>query len=407
MIWGHWVAQCQWDAACRSLLQRDPAFGVATADLANGGRLGHVDGWNRVVHASRERPPVYVFIGKDRGRSTPEPPPAGAGPVYDVAPAPLDLHASPLWQAFITSGDVLITTGSLPRERFYAVRHRIGLAVTPGDDATWVREASRRGVTMIEAAWRGGGNGEVKLGALEEPVQMCAHSFLAFEAHGDVASSVMATLMFTLHALPGVRMHGDSGAADASVDAVEHLTGVILHLLERRSAMNVAGYMQATYLAALYGAVAMKLASLAREAIEAQYAVEVTGRWHDARHDRLRRLALNVDETLAHRVAPAFVLPALFTPHELLQRLRVMAANGGPRAIDWAEFFQLHPALRLLHTVDAASEVSPHEVAERLRAESDGMQGFDAGEAVLGASGPFSRRFRVALLEALLSRPPH
>lgn len=73
MIWGHWVAQCQWDAACRSLLQRDPAFGVATADLATGGRLGHVEGWNRVVHASGGRPPVYVFIGKDRGRSTPEP----------------------------------------------------------------------------------------------------------------------------------------------------------------------------------------------------------------------------------------------------------------------------------------------------------------------------------------------
>lgn len=257
---------------------------------------------------------------------------------------------------------------------------------------------------MIDAAWRGGDNGEVTLGALEEPVQMCAHSFLAFETHGDVASSVMATLMFTLHALPGVRMNAGSEAADASVDAVEHLTGVIMDLLERRTAMNMAGYMQATYLAALYGAVAMKLASLAREAIEAAYAVEVTGRWHDAQHERLRRLALNVDETLAHRVAPAFILPALWTPYELLQQLRAMAANGRPAETDWAAFFELHPALRLLHTGNAASEVSPREIAERLRAESEGMQGFDAGEAVLGESGPFSRRFRVALLEALLSK---
>lgn len=405
MNWGHWVAQCQWDAACRALLQRDPAFGVATADLATGGRLGHVEGWNRVEHTSEGRPPVYVFIGKDRGWSTPEPPPAGAGSVYEVAPAPLDLHASPLWQAFITSGDVLITAGLLSRERFYAIRHRIGLAVTPGDDAAWVREASRRGVAMIEAAWRGGGDGEVTLGALEEPVQLCARSYLAFEAHGNVASSVMATLMFTLHTLPGVRIHGGSGAADASVDAVEHLTGVVLDLLERRTAMNVAGYMQASYLAALYGAVAMKLASLAREAIEAEHAVEVTGRWHDARRDRLGRLALNIDETIAHRVAPAFILPALFTPHEMLQRLRAMAANGRPA--DWSDFFGLHPALRSLYANDAASEASPRDIAERLRAESDGMQDFDADETVLGASGPFSRRFQVALLEALLSRLPH
>ena len=66
-----------------------------------------------------------------------------------------------------------------------------------------------------------------------------------------------------------------------------------------------------------------------------------------------------------------------------------MATVGNAKSQSaWAEFFQLHPALRLLHTVDAA-RCRRARSQVRLQAESDAMQGFDAGKAVLGASGPF------------------
>ena len=129
MTWGRWVSQCQWDAACRAFLQRDPAFGMATARLANGGTEGYASGWNRWVPSSKSRPTLYVFIGDQHGLTTLAPPPPGA-PVQDIERQPADLHRSPLWQALITSGDHLIGHGGGPPERVYRVRHDVQQSAT-------------------------------------------------------------------------------------------------------------------------------------------------------------------------------------------------------------------------------------------------------------------------------------
>jgi hypothetical protein len=168
--------------------------------------------------------------------------------------------------------------------------------------------------------------------------------------------------------------------------------------------MNVPSYMQASYLAALYGAAAMHLAALARDAIAGAYASEAFGEWRDADHDRLGQLALNIDETNAHRIAPTFVLPALCTPIDLLHRIHRMAAGGKRSPQQWAEFFQLDPALRaMLASGGPWHEGMPRDAAQRHQALSDALPHFDVEEALGDRFRPVSRQLRTELVETLLA----
>lgn len=404
MSWGRWVSQCQWDAACRAFLQRDPAFGMATARLAEGGTEGYEPGWNRWVPRSKSQPTLYVFIGDSNGLTTLAPPPPGT-PVKDVERQPADLHRSPLWQALLTSANNLIGHGGGPPKRVYRARHFIRQSATADDDAAWAADASRRGAEMIRDTWRRSDAGPAAINAFWEPVLLAVHSFMDFRANGEVASDVVASLLFTLCSIPRVP-HGPGGhTAPPFVDAVEHLIGVVDALKARRDQLNTPSYMQATYLAALYAAAAMKLISLARHAIADAYAAEAFGDWNDAAHTKLAKLHTNIDEVSAHDIAPGFVLPALFTPLHLLRRLDGMAAGSDLTAAQWADYFRLDPALRKM--VDSGTpwqDATPGDAAERHRALSDARQALDVEASLDKDFSPISRQTKRDLLEAVMAK---
>lgn len=418
MNWGHWVARNQWDAACRSLLQCNPAFGIGVADIADGGRHGFVNGWNKVVHLG-QRPPSYVFIGQDHGRTTSVAPDPAEGPVHEVVRRPPELNRSRLWQALLHSGSALVQHGGETAERVQRVHQQIQQAATAGSDEAWGAEIVRHGVADIHAAWHARpGGAPTGIEAFESPVLQCVEAFMDFDCDGDVASGVMGHLLFALCALPRLAM-GPAGHASPFVDAVEHLVGVVSELLEQRAAMNTPAYLRASYLAALYGGAALVLVTLTRQAIRGVDAKGARVPWTDAQHARagfrpwgqgdevrLERLALNMDEMLAHRVSPCFVLPALFTPFSLLQRLDGMAAAGQRSAAAWAEFYQLDPALRAMLAETAPRQAArPHQAsAERQLQLSAALQDFDMADALRGPYHPLSRSMRIDLTHSLLAR---
>lgn len=404
MNWGHWVAQCQWDAACRALLLRHPHFGIATANIAYGSKEGYTDGWNKVVPRSVHQPPTYVFIGKKHGWTTSEPPTdQGDGPINEVEAPPVALTESHLWGAFVRSGDNLVSHGGGPPELVYRIRHRM-IAATAMVDSN---DAALRGITMIRDAWRRSEDGPVGVDELDAPILQWVHAYMGLEVVGELASQVMSSLLFTLCSIPRVRFTSEQLTVNPLVEAVEHLTAVISELLERRNAMNVPSYMRATYLTGLYAGVVLHLVRRARRRRTEG------GAWPDwaplgaAEVERLVRLELNVDEMNAHRIAPTFVLPALFTPLALVNRLDAMAASSECPTGDWAEFYQIDPAYRLmLSSRSSWREATNQEAAEQHHAMSDSLQDFNVDEALRGSSSPLSKRNRQELMLTLLANQP-
>ncbi len=404
MSWGRWVSQCQWDAACRAFLQRDPAFGMATARLAGGGTEGYASGWNRWVPRSKLQPTLYVFVGDKSGLTTLVPPPPRT-PVKDVERQPADLHGSPLWSPLVVSGNNLIHHGGGPPERVYRVRHCIRQSATADDDAAWAADASRRGAEMIRDTWRRSDAGPVAIKTFWEPVLLSVRSFMDLRVNGEVASDIVASLLFTLCSIPRVGHAPGGQTAPPLVDAVEHLVGVVDELKARRDRLNTPSYMQATYLAAVYAAAAMKLISLARNAIADAYAAEAFGDWNDAAHTKLAKLHTNIDEVSAHDIAPSFVLPALFTPLHLLRRLDGMAVASDLSAAQWADYFRVDPALRQMVASGTPWHVAtPAEVAVQHQKLSDALQALDVDASLDEDFSPISRQTKRDLFEAVLAK---
>ena len=333
-----WAHKLRWEAGRRSLMLLHPHFGLQRAGLFLGTwQSGMTLGWNRIRRdAMAMDQQVYIRIEENAGETTVVPPAEASGPIHDVQSSAPPLHDSPLWTAFSTAAEACVRDGTLTE----AMRQSVTAAV---EDAA----GDLRQLPLMEARWREAmqemrtalrtGDGMIRAGDFFAPMFRLLRDYDACLLTGTVALEVLGVVLSTQCTAPYLGPP-ETMPRQMRVAAIDHLANVAYRLIAQRDALDLISSLQASFLASLYLGAATRICTWA----------EPSGQHNSQDLQRLKKLNLNLDELFAHRIAPVFMLPALFTPREMCAVVSATARQAQKTRIEIAEFFQLHPTLRAL-----------------------------------------------------------
>lgn len=323
----------------------EPAVGAQAYDQ-EAGALPDSDaryqpGWNRVIRRDTafERV-VYVYIGADRGLTTPVPPdgvdPESLPTVYVTPRAPRD---SALWRLTMELAEAVaaLDLPDWPPSRVRRAMKFISSEVErdPGThDTEHMRQWGRRCLDQLTQARNGSRGDQILVGDFLKPARDIVHAFASFELTGSVAREVLALVLQVQCNLPSLGPP-ERTSPDARAIALGHLVNIADRLMLRRARTQVTPYFELTYLAGLWAATAVVLATHSRELAPGY-----------PEQKRLDDQAKYIEEVGAYGVWPAFVLPAAYSPRETLEAIIAQAALVDKPVDDIAEEYALHPALR-------------------------------------------------------------
>lgn len=378
----------QWLCACRQLMLFEPAVGASAYDQVVGALTDlheqYQPGWNRVIRRETafERV-VYVYIGPDRGLTTPMPPdgvdPASLPTVYATLPAPAE---SRLWRRTMELAEdvAALYLTDWPPSRVKRTMEFITSEVDrdPGThDTDRMRQWGRRCLDQLTQARDRTRGEQILVGDFLQPARDIVHAFASFELTGSVAREVLALVLQVQCNLPSLAPP-ERTSPDARRAALEHVVNTADRLMLRRAHTQVTPYFELTYLAGLLAATAVALAAHSREFAPGY-----------PQQQRLDDKAKYVEELGAYGVWPAFVLPAAYSPRETLEAVVARAALVEKPVNDMAEEYALHPALRAgLPELDPPTAVDERTALSEYQRRSAGLEQLDALALVDEDAGP-------------------
>jgi len=366
----------------------NPDFGLRISEWAlRSWDCGLQPGWNRLPVISDESSSAYVYIGPDGGLTTRNPP-AGDEAIHEAkGDAPPPLISSQVWRNYRHDSASLHRSGLLETETLESATSSIFAASAQHLDLDHLVARWRDGIESLQRSLLAAASGESGYDEFQtefdHPVLSLIEDYLSFKIPGALASEVLGALLSAQCIIPRL-WPPTLISREAQLAAVEHLAEVSWSLLSSRRRMNVQGYYEATYLAGLYARTACRIASWSEP-----WEVDVT-----QEGSRLAKLSLNMEELYAHKIAPVFILPALFPPAVIGKELIERAAVHGSDLMEEFEYFQTHPALRTVILECLGKDLASCAVDDEFRRASDAMEGFDAREALAASASPFSRKNR-------------
>jgi hypothetical protein len=373
-----WAEVQQWDAGRRLLMVLHPGFGLSQAGIVLGTWSPDFrTGWNRTLRDKLAgHPEVFTYFGPDGAETTTDRPPAGPKPVHTTRASPLDLKSSPLWWVARAIGRQVADRKLLPADVVQRAERSIEHFAQDLRHQALMQERTRRAVAAMGKALMESRGGAIKAGDFLAPAFQIVSEYLSFELPGMIASEILAVVLSTQSTVPPLGPP-QMMKPRARLRAAEHLANLSYELVAGRAAKSLPAYFEMTYLASLYGRTALLLTNWAG----------ASGRHSPEETERLKRLALNVDELFAHRIAPCFTLPALLTPFEMLAWLEERA-TADRTADDVAEHWQVHPALRSQLAPGSAAPRTPESVAAAFKSGSDRAEQFDVDQALRANACP-------------------
>ena len=190
-----------------------------------------------------------------------------------------------------------------------------------------------------------------------DPALRVAERYMRFKVPGIMARYLLSSIYKGVYAtVPGLFNRRSAPARTMVMRKAEDLSDAAYRLFKARSAYNVAGFSNATYLATLCAATVITMGS--DESMgNLQFSPE--------ERSRLRRLRQNADELSAHYLLGAFSLPARFRAKEILTWVRTMATALGKAPVQVAEEECLHPGLIAVLTDPDEQRLDEAGVQER------------------------------------------
>jgi hypothetical protein len=369
-----WSNLQQWDAGCRLLMVLHPGFGLSQAGLLLGTwKTDMRPGWNRTLRdelaARRE---VFTFIGSKEAETTTVRPDVASDDIHDTRATPPGLQNSTIWQSVVKLGGQNVADGLLPADQVARTQQSIEYFARELRHRPLVKEWGMRSIGAMGKALADSRGGAIRAGDFFEPMFKIVDAYLDLALPGMLASELLALVLSAQCIFPRLGPP-DQMPPLARRHAVEHLAEVTYHLLAQRGNKKLSAYFKMTYLAGLYCRAAFILTHWAEEA--GNHSVD------DIK--KLKNLGLNLDELFAHKIAPVFTLPSLYTPADLLGSLR----SPPDSSEDDAEFWQIHPPLRKLLNASEIADV-PERVNEAYKAASDQAEDFDLAGALRTTASP-------------------
>lgn len=329
----------QWLSACRLLMVHHPRQGALMAEIALGSTSFLRPGWNRLKLGDISRhKELFIFIGPEGGLTVPALP-ADVSPadVYTVSGQLTELTSTRLWAITKRLAEVLSqqNNGFYSNERISSVMDDIVRASHPNGITHDFETMSEWGRSCLVRMKRGLADRDSKL--FIAPAIEIVVAYLSFELPGMIAREILGMVLSVQCNIPNLGPPSSTAPADR-MRACEHLVTQAYRLLKGREDKNVSSFYEMSYLAGLYAGAALVLAANAAEA----------GGVLDTEQRRIQKLALNAEELSAHQIPPAFILPALFSPPQIVLQIVERAASSGRGIEDTASFYVLHPGLRSL-----------------------------------------------------------
>lgn len=355
------------------------------------GDSGLRPGWNRSVRDDlAEHKVVYTFIGEGEGHTTTVPPPAGVA-IHDATRPPPDFGSSALWSGLRNLGRLVVERGLRPQIEVQRIESAIDTAGREIREQERMFALARSAVAAMQRSLTASSGGEMRYGDYQKPAFDLIESYLTCDLAGMTASEVLNVVLSTQCTIPYLGPP-QTMPAEARIAAINHLADTAYDLLSRRDAMDVSGYNAATYLAGLYTRIAFLMGRWARPSNR-----------HSAEElERIEKLTLNIDELFAHKIGPAYLLPSMFHPRDLLAWIEARAQKTQEPPGQVAEFYQIHPALRaLMEPQSLWRDMSKEEVAEAYRNASDKGETFDALVAAREKSSPIAPSNDATIMRAI------
>lgn len=355
------------------------------------GDSGLRPGWNRTVRDDlAEHKVVYTFIGEGEGHTTTVPPPAGVA-IHDATRSPPDFGSSALWSGVRNLGRRVAARGLRPQIEIQRIESAIETAGRELREQEKMFALARSALAAMRRSITASRGGQMSYGDYQKPVLDLIESYLTCDLAGMIASEVLSVVLSTQCTIPYLGPP-ETMPAEARIAAIEHLADMAYDLLSRRDAMDVSGYNAATYLAGLYARVVLLMGRWA----------EPSNRHSAEEVERIEKLTLNIDELFAHKVGPAYLLPSMLHPRDLLAWIEAKAQSRQETPGQLADFYQIHPALRaLMEPQPLWRDMSKEEVVEAYRNASDKGETFDALVAARAKSSPIAPRNDATIMRAI------
>jgi hypothetical protein len=396
-----WSILQQWDAARRFLMLLHPGFALSKAGLIlQTWDTGQRPGWNLFVrdeHAENRQ--VYTYFGPDGAQTTTDAPSVSPSEIHTTTSLPPALETSQLWLIFKELGRQVASRELIPNAAAEVRRVEDTVQYFAKDlrHLNWMQARARTPLQQMRGAMSASRGGAVRAADFFQPIYELVDDYLNFKVPGMIASEILTVLLSSQCTIPPLRAPSLMLPA-ARTRAAEHLANVAYELLTARGSKDLFSYYRLTYLAGLYTGTVMRLANWAKQ----------VGQNSHADLEALQKLALNIDELFAHRIGPAYALPALFEPSILLAWLE-QGVDAKRTAQDAAEFWQTYPALcGLLETPSNAR--TPAGIVESLKSVSDKAEAFDVGKAIRSTAKPIADKnaedIHFALLTMSLGQAP-
>jgi hypothetical protein len=300
MIEGASAAHHRFLAHCRLLMLHQPMAGATLYEVALGRSACRL-GWN-VMHRApgSTKPTGYIYIEAESGKYTekkPDVPDDALNYVYE--PQLESLDGTVAWAQLCNLRERVAAHASSIPDADQVLAHADHIEQYPVSGSAALVEAY---LTGFEQHLRAASSRDCSVDDLLLPAITIVLSFLDLVESGGHAAQVLDWILMRCSQLPSsLKVHTD---ADLWFLSADHLDGATSSLLRDRDKRSLAGFLDMTYLALLYGDTAYGLYThlLASQKLTP----------HQRKIISKRRLAL--DERLAHDAGPSLLHPVTYLP---------------------------------------------------------------------------------------------